>query len=495
MLKRCFSSLLVVAWVIMGCGCQATPEDVVVTSKNDGVFEERIESSAQENGEETPIENKTVDRTKIKMTNTGLHTDAYSSTDGSITYSVSLEETKGDILLPLIQVTPKNITSEQAKQIAEVLFAGADIYEYSADMSRIQLEEAILALRQHISNRAALVEYYGGDEVLADQVTTDYKNRITEYEALYESAPEEVEAHLCDWEFHPQSYYDDPALGTTDDVEYNRTEYIKGVAIVDGIAYKYSVANRESSDYRIHNVHAYVDESIMNREDIYSLQSPSDAEVEETKRIATELLEQMDIGSWALDSCVVSSFRDSQSGKELYQIDITASPIYNGVKLTHHGQLSSLKTDDTYASNYYYEEITFCFSQGHLIEFFYYSPHEIVSVVSENVQVLSFEEILSRLKKQLCLIDSSYYMNAAKASVSVETVELGLTRIRIKNNQNDFYLVPTYTFYGIITPFNEDGSNKYYYMADGTRNEVVMEDVVAVINAVDGTFINTELGY
>ena len=66
----------------------------------------------------------------------------------------------------------------------------------------------------------------------------------------------------------------------------------------------------------------------------------------------------------------------------------------------------------------------------------------------------------------------------------VDEVEFGLTRIRIANNTTDFYLVPAYTFRGTRTMIYSHDFRESY------NNETIL-----VINAIDGTIINTELGY
>ena len=181
-MKRFFYlSLLIVAMLCLAA-CQPTPESAVVASKNDGAFEVALENKAEETESVSTAEE------------TAQHyTSSITSADGNVTYNVDVELPIPQTALPVLQVTPHSFTVDEAKQIATALFGDAEIYEYSNERSKSEIEAEILSLRQHISDRDALVEYYSGDEALADMVTEEYNNRIAILEAQYEGAAETVE--------------------------------------------------------------------------------------------------------------------------------------------------------------------------------------------------------------------------------------------------------------------------------------------------------------
>ena len=154
-----------------------------------------------------------------------------------------------------------------------------------------------------------------------------------------------------------------------------------------------------------------------------------------------------------------------------------------------------MKSEDAYASNYYYEEILFTFSGGRIIEFQYTAPLEVVDEINSNVEILSLNEALNSLKVQLRLMSAYYYLGADTVEVAVDKVELGLSRIRIKNNEADFYLIPTYTFYGNTSMYDKNGEPIVVYDAQGNPTTVGLDVQLATINAVDGSVINVELGY
>ncbi len=71
--------------------------------------------------------------------------------------------------------------------------------------------------------------------------------------------------------------------------------------------------------------------------------------------------------------------------------------------------------------------------------------------------------------------------------------ELGLVRTRVKDNATDFYLLPAYTFRASYTLYDQNGAlvfdSKIFEQTGLGAKELL------VVNAVDGSVINTELGY
>lgn len=478
-------AVLSVLLLVIVCGCQAAPGQEAVTSKNDGAFESALESTA----EETP---------KVAA-EPEMYTDSFTNTDGDISFQVELDTPAVTSSMPVLRVRPKTITSECAKQVAEVLFGDADIYEYSENWSKAKLEELILSLRQRLADPDAMEKYYGG---MKDKIGEQMEAAISAYEEEYATAPETVEVSPCSWEFHPRSWYYNQAWVNEDDPEEisnNKSQWIVATSERNGLPYIYSVCNREEEDYRIHNITCEVNWELMEEELIYSTQIPAEAEIKEAQAEAEAMLNAMDLGEWVIDSCVTQEI-GSPDGSSKYTIVVTACPVYNGVKVSHQQQLESLRTDDAYASNYYYEEMIFSFSGGNLVSFMYQSPLDVVDMVNKNVAILSFEEAMEKFKSQMqmsLLAEDPYAISdsyqAERKDVGVYQAELGLVRTRIKDNSTDFYLLPAYTFRASYILYDQNGalvfdSKIFEQTGLGTKE-------LLVINAVDGSVINTQLGY
>lgn len=463
------------------CGCQSTPGKGIVTSKNDGVFEAALESSPIPETEETP--------SVLEFSNKHIVTN---DIDCSI-------DTEPQIFnnAPVLQVRPKQIWTETAKRIGEVLFGDSVIYEYSTEKSKSELEDLILGLRQFISDRAALVEYYNGNEEIAESVINDYKARIAYYELAYATAPEYLNPQLCAWEFHPRSYYEDPSNGTAaSDISYNKTNTIEAMGMIDGLPYYYDVFVRNESDYRSNMAFFYVDDLSVPESAIFGNKSPTDEDLTCAREQAEELLAKMDLGEWVTDSCEVFS-RMLSNGEVGYRITVNMVPVYEGIKVTRQEQLDNLTVDDQNASNYKYESIRFDFTTDRLLAFEYQGGLEKVGVVNNAVQLISPQELEESFDQYIRTLQvnqlTEWYSD--KVKINVNCIEFGLCRTRIKNNQTDFYLVPAYTFYGTVTPVDDSGNPIIFKDEFGRIIDPSTTAILSTINAVDGSVINTRLGY
>jgi len=471
--NRFFIMLVIVAVSAVFSGCQPNPEINTVTSKNDGAFEAALENAA------TEIPNE------VGAAQT--YQASFTSADGTITYTVNAELPAAAGTGPVIQVTPHEITTDEARAIAQVLFDGADMYEYSEEMSKSELEESILYLERKLSDYDTLLEYYGGNREMTDIIVSMYTAQIAGYKEKYENSEDAVEPQLCHWEFYPETHY--TAVGTSG------SEYIMAMTMLDGIPYRYRVCNRNEADYRIHSVFAFPDQTKINLDTIYSTQKPSESDITALCIQAQEMLKAMGLEDWYISSSSVMNM-ELGDGRIGYTVVIKAAPSYEGIKVVPQEQIASLKSDDAHASNYYYEVVEMDFTGGLLTFFEYQAPVDVVSVVNDGVMLLTAGEIVDTFENYMTLDDIATYQipgipdevaetqQISRVEAIVDTVEFGLTRIRIKNNESDFYLVPAYTFKGTYVAYNGVG-----------EAGMKMETTFAVINAVDGTIINTDLGY
>ena len=496
-LFTCSISILLVLAALL-CGCQATPAATVVASKNDGTLEAALEKTPEEEpAEATANAEEAADTDIAEAAGTKAeiytYTESFSSMDGNITYNVNVELPAVETDLPVLQVTPHTITSAEAETIARAIFGDAEFYEYSTEKGKSEIEEEILKLKQHISDRDVLVAYYGGNEETADEVIADFESRISALEALYETASETVEPTECNWQFHSESYYTDPELGLSND-DYNQE--LKAMVWIDGTPYVYVVYNRNAEDYRIHSIIAYIDDSLIPLSDKYRSDEITDTDITALLDTTNTVLEQMGMGDWEVEDYTVGEW-EVEVGHTVRTLSIQVSPVYNGLKMLNVPQLANLKSEDAYASNYYYEKIGLNFSGGRLVDFGYDAPLDVVNVINPAVSILSEDEIIASFKRQMTLDDITGYQiegipeelldevpQVTNVTATVDGVELGLARTRIKNNESDFYLLPAYLFRGSVNLTFSDGSS-----------ELINDTIFAVINAVDGTIINTDLGY
>ena len=491
--KKLISAILCALLVTsLFSGCQAAPDTAVVVGKNDGVFESALNSSAE------PVENA--------VTEAFSYTNTFTSTDGKIEFNINDDDVQySGNPMPVIQVTPEEITPELAKRVAETLY-GEDttFYEYSEVGTRSEIEEKILYYELISSYDYIYEEEYADSNLSPEEIdaeiriTMEVRNDILEeYRELYETASETEEREECQWTFFPSSHYQ-PLINFSPSED--RTQEIRAAFELDGVSINYNAINRVSDDYRVQMIKSfshdpdYTMETMM--EDIsnsgWISQEEPDAETVDNIRIqAEEMIEQMDIGDWEITYC--EAFDYGYYGG--YVVSVSAAPVYEGVMVTPQTQLSNLKSEEEYASNYYYETLGFTMAaDGTVIDFSYMGPLEVVEVVNASTAVMPFDELTERVKTQLSMddigmyqrIDPEYALESEitdRAEVDITSMEFGLARTKIKDNPDDFYLVPSVTLRGDYTLYNSSGD----MIETGMEG---VEQTLLVLNLVDGSVIH-----
>ena len=480
-IKHLFILTLLIAVCLQSVACVSAPEGDTITSKNDGSFDASVT-------EENPNDGNSLGEQPVVYQSTFL------STDCSVQYSILLNKVNlYDGNLPVIRVQPHSFTVDEVKRIYNVLFENATAYERTENrqMTKSEIEEKLVLWKLYQSD-TYLQQLFGNDEKtieLYKEIITSFIDKYSDG-SLYSAAPGESQRELCDWTFRNDGSGNDEIRATVE------TEDIK---------YCYSVMNREQDDYRIHNIFVYISDEIVspNNIDYYITMNklcdeakPTQSQLEDIKQKADDIIKQIGIGTWEIDKCEINTQYIS-SDKEVYYIAVSATPVFNGISVTRVPQLDNLKSEETYASNYYYSTINLCFScEGKLISMDFISPVDVVDTINDNVNTLTVDELFHKVEEQLCLYDSSnYYVFASQkedgvVQVIADEIELGMMRIKVKDSKTDFYFVPTITVKGCYSVYNEN-------------NEIIFDSITVngerttllVLNAVDGSVINVTNGY
>ncbi len=468
--------------LVLTCGCQKTPEKRVVTGKNDGIFENALEKTPQE--------------APTGAQEWAVHQDSFENANGAIRYELSLTAPDMPTALPVVRVRPMEITPELAQKAAQAVFGDAEIYEYTTEHTKSELEAAILQLKERVSDFDALVESCGGDEAAARDYKAALEGRISEMEAAYAAAPDTAERKPCDWQFRPGSYYSDVTRGQIADIGQ---QVLKAGVTVDGAPFVLEAVNLEKDGYRQHTLDLGPDADLADLDALYAdTGARPDPAAIRTK--AVQIADGLSIGDWRVAVC------DSDPNAPTVTY-LTLTRTYEGLPMTDHDGPN--ETDSAYGPVYTYEKLRMDFNGDKLLSLLYQGALEQTAVVNANVQTLPFADILDAAKTQMRLRGTRDPVTGEQVpapadggydKIAVERVELGLSRVLIQDDTTEYYLVPTYTFYGTAASYNADGTPVDHSFFDGETgqtitlpNETTVE--LAVINAVDGSAIDPALGY
>lgn len=459
MKKVIFSwGILFVLYVLSGC--QPTPEQDVVVNKGNSTLEKALkEEQTQLKTDQIPDSCK----------------DDFSSGSGDVAITVDAEVLPVDSPLPVIRVAPHEITAEEVQRWTEVLFDGNTAYEPNVLMTKAELEEQILMLKEKLSNREALEEAFGTE---TESTVKLYEEMLDTYEQDYQTAPTEQEDMLCQWKFHPLVYYWDMKEEDMDYDELSDTWALIAVTKeADGMQRSVEATNRKESDYKM-NLLWYAHRNTITMQDYTPPYQEMTAD--EAQAVADETLSRLGLDDWKLAS-VADNSMEEQSAYVL-----TYTPVLENVSVIL-GSGIDLQSEDMYAANYEYSSIRVYVVNGAIQAVELTSPLDIVHIENPNVNVLDFEKIYETFQNQMRMVytretfidPTDPGLQGAAVECKVTQIEQGLFRIKEKNQEENFLMVPAWTFRGSVIVDGSDWGEQDF----------------CVINAIDGSIINTAAGY
>ena len=472
------------------CACQTTPSDNTVTSKADGSFDvSNIKPS--ESNYNTP--------TLIDIQ------ESFESTDKSVIYHFNINSELLSKNAPIIQVSPHTLSTQDAKNIANVLFPDSDFYEYSPtdQFTKSELQQSISLWASYLDDKK--LRSFFGDNMNSREIEnwkSVIEGFITKYTVLIPTAPENIEKSLCNWTFFPSSHYSNIKASSTEKDNLQ----IAATTEVNNIPYNIMFYTRDEADYKLNYVHAYIHPKISpGNIQMYAIynslcasDTPTDEQLSEIKKKTTLLLEEMGLGQWTVDECYYQT--RGQDINNSYIIYVNATPKLSDLDVIRYPQLTNLKSTETYASNYYYTDANFEFApNGTLLSCKITSPIDTDQIIEKNCQILDFDKIIEIAKSNLSLYcfdsytqqipnNTNYVFNC---SVNISEVKYGLTRVKVPNTKNSYYYIPSVLFQGNYQVYEKESQTLWFdsYSWFGTPQNLL------VINAVDGSIINVTNGY
>lgn len=472
---------------ILLSACQASPEKEAVTSRNDGSFDTNVVQSAEESHAPDQTEALSV-------------FDTFLSTDGSVTFQIEVQNSINTPNMPVVEVIPHVISEEDARNAALALCGSSAVfYEAEPALNEMYSKSDVVAQIGRWSSFASVegMKYLfpDGDEVSWESDAQTLREGIAYLTNKYlnDDTPDYTHAP-CQWSFKPSSHYlygaeDSEGLDTSRDND----EISAWVSNGDGRYSVVTVSRRDKEDYKLNNIYynATISGPLMVEYALYRAEKlrtekPTENQIEDAVCKAQAIMDQMNLGAWKVVFSDIGTYHAGDVTE--YLIHLTAVPVFEGVAAIHRPQLSNLKSETVYASNYYLTEATFDFSaDGTLMNFILYSPVDVKQVVNENVKTMTADQIITRAKEHLSLSDAYEYgatldhiEEEYNCTVNITQVEYGLTRTKAPNTDESYYYVPAVIFIGNIEYRMQDATDAFYYR----------EDVpLLMLNAVDGSVI------
>ena len=475
-MKRKIAMLLCILLPLTLCSCAAKEPEAPAETENT-----IVEINRGDTGEDT---NKLA-------ASAVAYTDSFQSADGSVNVEINLEDTSlYEGSFRTLQITPRPFTEEEVQHIANVLFGDAVLYEYinNREATKTELLEQREVLETLLEGDA-LKEMYADS---ADESAELIRNYLDKHKV--EDAPESIEKTVCDFQYKPWN----DAQGYLE---------INAHTEVEGIPYYFNAVNNTNNGVRIYRINVFVAneiiwplgvDEIMLCDQILGKEEPHQEQINAIREKAEDMMGELDMGQWQIDSCEVTKRRDS------YAIEVKAVPVYNGIPMLRQGQLSYLRGTEEGIQNCYYPELCITFSpDGTLYGFEMVTPVE-VTAIGEEGKTMSFAELMGSIKTRFSqtsatdLPDGNRYADAVVSDIQLgyamvpvnsgdnEHIQLpGVNGDTLVVNNSDFVLIPAVTVYGNYqTYLNTPEENAFDF-----RKIYGRDALFAVLDASNGSMI------
>ena len=457
-----FVSALLLTMSAFLAACQGTPEQNAVAQKGDAL-EEGIKQTAPPT-DQTAGENDTEERWEYQK--------AYDSGNRLNVDAVIINKNKADI--PVISVREKPFEGgQQLRDIVDVFCPGARVLE-NVCFTKQHLEHEILEVKEEVFRvENDMLPYTGAERRIPENQKEDFLQRLNDaieyYEKELETAPDISEVDEASFEFREEGH----------SFQSNMQ------AVIDDRVVYFDFANWgdvPGSDFYLRDAKYKSDEQIASFKNPSSL-SDDDTFLKEKETIDA-ILKDMGIDYMALDS--ISKNKHGYCyyyTREANDFQETYAQAYLGDVQTEGEVAMDLSGPE------HFEIET---RDGQVVKANWHNPTEVIKEDNSNVRVLPWEQIQETFKTQMDYMlspdtesmgDTDVMMFAEGTEIHINKIELGLTKVLMKDSGGDYKLIPAWSFMGYDTNYVQEGP------------EHGSDLCYLTVSAIDGTVIDRGLMY
>lgn len=442
--------LVVLFWGMLMTGCKATPQNEIVVRKNNPV---QIDDKNYDTKETTPLNAPETWEEEVAVNDQFII---------RINASISTPEVEH---YPILQVKPAKFLQEDIDDFKNYFIKDKKLFVWPADVTKEELEQELISFK-----RGQLVD----GEYMPPSPDDPY---LSELEKMIAEAPESTARKYIE----PLLQTDDKGIESlTAAAEWSPTEDVM-----------FTIENFCDDTY--HSIFIFQRGGNMMDESIAELNGMTLRECNisenDAKQIAQKAIEDLGITNMYFSSIrrsqmdKLGSFAGMTSDYESSGYEVIYMPKYNNIPSvdTSDGGVYDIMSSSTieylpaYNAPWYQERIIMYIDENGVQRFSWGGYTKVEKVVSDDADILTFEEVQERIKKQI------YYQNGVvsqgmSSSINVNKITLGLSLINKANEPGVGLLVPAW--------------NVFYENETSINDETFTIEGFLVINALDGSVID-----
>lgn len=489
-MKRTYTILAAVLTAVFLAGCMATPEKEIVIRKD---MEQMIGKAAATEAAETP------GVTLRERTGAPQRFEAEYAY-GKLSVAVDADITVPDAAaMPIIRVKPADFSQETVDAFWKYFVGDTEMVGAQAERTKAEIEEDIVELRRKAESDP---DYVGNDMA---------QGLIEQLEKRYAAAPETAVQTPCDGKLRDFERRD-PLTGAYSG-QYTGVDAVSTVTGEGRITFRVrnhsedeQIVVDEKTPYYLKDYSAWLDFErydgirqipVKNGDDpVLPVGEAAGLGVKMTPGQARDTVEQF-FAQTGLPMNVHSIYISHTTDKDktdYYKYILRCTRLVGGIPCAYAGgdymvEKKEKTGDMLYRAEWSPESLFFVVSDEGISSLSWGSPMDIRETVVEDSALQPFSEIQG-IFENMMEIKYEYPGNTdllEKAAYDINDIRLELCRIAEQNSIDSGLLVPAWVFYGTTAEM---------YAGGGIQDNIDKTPrALLVINAVDGSVIDSEKGY
>lgn len=409
-----------------------------------------------------------------------------------------------DGAFPMLEVEKRLLTRSDRVTLSQRVLGSEDLYIFEENVTRKDVAEWIRMLMQEPSpeEKAEWMREENGTEEQWQQMQKRRRELIAEYQQMYNELPDDdARAPLRRWDGsapeldrYDYSAYDLVTDPMPEGYRYMQErvqiapEELNGFTYMTARANEYDVTGVFSFDHSRKTIEDRIDPNDYDKPHDGATATPNDA-IRLVQGLFDGVCRFKPAEVWWANNVATDGEATSIDENTRWAYLLRLTQDYDGACGPYcSADAADWESDAEYIVPWAYESLVAAVDgSGKLISLQWCSPLKVTKTVAESTPLLPYEEILGIFETQ---INREFIYESFKdATLTVEKVQLGLFRIREKNDMEHGLMVPVWFFTGYL----QYAKDQKKQSDEGIRFDSL--NPLLIINAIDGSIINAMNGY
>jgi ribosome maturation factor RimP len=488
--SKILSLTLIIMVIILGISaCQPTPNKEIVINKNASVLNDSIQNADDVQFDEN--------QSKVALDYISENwIDKFDNDKGNLSVAINATINYLDTLqYPIVSVSPLSFSQEFADKVIDYFLKGETLYDIPEIKTKAMIEEEIINIKKEI---VQLEELKKSDPDIYAYKIKDRNSAIDRLKLELANAPEICKQNISSLIFTTPPIPEDYTLSVSSGGMTEKQQYKKAVnklaesnkILIDG--WKKNVRSIEG-DAWVDSEHVelkIINHSKKNSQMYFKFINESDTPlnltIDESEKIASDAIDFLGINDMDIISAnkiyIVDSMGDN---RECTSYVFQYGKLINGIETTYDYPrfISSM-----YDEPWYTEKLEIIVDNRGISSFIWNYTSELTNDISKSVEIMNIEDIKSSLRNNI-LIQNTWEQKSEiqKRTINIDEIKLGMMRIKQKDENDSYIMLPVWDFFGYINiKFNNGQEDK---ILDQYNSSLL------TINAIDGSIIDPSLGY